>query len=128
MLEDFKRPMGHGSRWNPEAAPAPGEPPTARFSHGQQVYTSAVVNVRRAPGYLNKPGDDILGQIVHGTPVTITGFPLQKDGLTWWPARSTLTSGEPVEGWMAEVAPNGIRLLSAEVPSVPRGAELGALG
>jgi len=128
VIDDFRQAMQHHYRWNPEAVSQPVIPPPSEFNTGQEAYVSAVVNVRRSPGYLNKPGDDIYGQIAHGAPVTITGASSQADGLTWWPIRGTLSSGEPVDGWMAEVAPDGTRLLSVEVLAVERGADMAPLG
>jgi murein DD-endopeptidase MepM/ murein hydrolase activator NlpD len=121
VIEDFKRAMQQGYRWNPDVVPGPATQPTSEFSQGQQVYASAFVNVRRSPGYVGKPSDDVHGQIAYGTPVTILESSSQADGLTWWPVRSMLMSAQPVEGWVAEVAPSGKRLLSAETPPVQPG-------
>jgi murein DD-endopeptidase MepM/ murein hydrolase activator NlpD len=117
VIQDLQRAMQHGYRWRPEAVPEPGPPPpTPTFEVGQQIYVSALVNIRRSPGYRNKPADDVYGHVVYRTPATVQGPPSQADGLIWWQVRTTLQNGDPVEGWMAEAAANGTQLLSAEMP------------
>lgn len=92
------------------AAPAPTQP-AGRFKPGDRAMTVAFVRLRRTPGFLNKPADDVIADIWQGTPVTILGGPASADDLTWWEVETQSISGQTVRGWMAESAPGGIPLL-----------------
>lgn len=84
-----------------ELAFAPGNP--ARNA------TSSRVNVRREPGYLGKPTDDILSQLQPGDRVTLLEWPRSADGLLWW---RVAVEGQPgVEGWVAESTASGVKIL-----------------
>lgn len=109
VIEDFRRAIEQRYRWNPEVEGEPTPPPAAKFKPGQEVFATGTVNVRRSPGHLNKPADDVLGQTAAGTPVTITGPAVKADGLTWWPVRTAVAA----EGWMAEATAAGNVLLRA---------------
>jgi murein DD-endopeptidase MepM/ murein hydrolase activator NlpD len=98
---------------------------TSTFADGQQVFAAAVVNIRRSPGYRNKPGNDVLGRVADRTPVTVLGSLVEADGLTWWPVRTVLENGQTVEGWMAEATADGSRLLSADTPPAQSGSGQG---
>jgi murein DD-endopeptidase MepM/ murein hydrolase activator NlpD len=117
VIADFRRAMEKGLKWNPDIVPVPVEP--LKFVEGQQVFVTMDVNIRRSPGYQNKPGGDVLGQLAPRTMATIQGGPTQKDGLTWWTVSSTLSNGTPVEGWVADALTDGRELLSAEMPPLP---------
>ena len=93
---------------------------TGLFQPQQTVYSADWINIRRTPGFVNKLGDDILGLFAPAQPATISGAAVEQDGLTWWPVRLTLDSGQAVDGWAAE-ANATMRLLSGE-PVRPRGA------
>ena len=79
---------------------------------GQQVYAAGYLNVRQSPGYVNKPGSDVIAQIVLGTPVTLLDAPTNADGLTWWSIQSVAEGGQSVTGWVADTDPSGMALLS----------------
>jgi hypothetical protein len=112
VIADFRRAMEHGYRWRAEVEPEVEVGPVT-FTPGQEVEVVVVVNVRRAPGHLDQPAGDVLGQFAAGARVTIRGPSQQADGLIWWPVRGTVRSGETVEGWTAQVAPSGQVLLRA---------------
>jgi murein DD-endopeptidase MepM/ murein hydrolase activator NlpD len=86
-------------------------PPGVRFRPGDRAMTVAFVRLRRTPGYLNKPSDDVIADIWQGTPVVILSGPRTVDELIWWEVETTDISGKTVRGWMAESAPGGIPLL-----------------
>lgn len=90
-----------------ETPPTPG----ARFRPGDRAMTVAFVRLRRSPGYLNKPSNDVIADIWQGTQVTILSGPQRVDDLTWWEVETTEIAGKKVRGWMAESAPGGIPLL-----------------
>jgi len=116
----FVRPelnVGPSPAWTPPAvaaapidAPAPPSVQGAeqRLAVGRrgQVISAAAVNLRRTPGYLNKPAGDVLGTVLRGATVDIIGGPQSVDNLTWWQVRA----GDR-EGWMAETRANGDSLL-----------------
>ena len=123
VIADFKRAMEKAHRWDPNVEPIPVEPP--QFEDGQQIFVAMTVNIRRTPGWRRKPADDVLGQLVLRTPVTIRGTPTQKDSLTWWTVSSTLSDGTPVEGWVADALTDGRILLSIDMPRLPEEQETG---
>lgn len=95
---------------------------THTFKAGQQAFAAANVNVRRAPGYKNKAGGDLLGNIPKGTAATVLAGPEAADDLIWWKVHSTVVGGKQVEGWVAEVAPGGTVLLRTTKPQPARRA------
>lgn len=96
-----------------DTSPPPAPPPTtARFHPGDRAMTVAFVRLRRSPGYMNKPADDVVADIWQGTVAVIISGPKQVDDLTWWEVESQEISGKGVRGWMAESAPGGVPLLS----------------
>ncbi len=86
------------------------------FQANQTVQAQTVVNVRRTPGHVAKPGDDLLGQLATGAAATIRGAASPADGLTWWPIRCTLTNGATVDGWCADAIGGEALLASASAP------------
>lgn len=65
------------------------------------------VNLRKSPGYLNKPVSDRIGLVPTGDRVEIIGGPASADDLTWWQVR-----WQGKEGWMAERRASGGRILA----------------
>lgn len=112
-LDEF-RP---GLSWTPTApsdASAPASSPENRvFTSGDRVAIAYAgsVNLRRTPGFQNKPDDDTLRTLGQGTTGTITGGPVDVDGLRWWQVRF-----ESGEGWMAEHTSQGRVLLALQSP------------
>lgn len=68
------------------------------------------VNIRRSPGYLNKPDSDIAAVVPSKALLRLAEGPRQADGLSWW--RVNGVENPAIDGWMAEVSPIGIRLLA----------------
>ena len=83
------------------------------FAPGDRVrnVSSGLIMVRRTPGYLNKPAGDTVRRVRAGEEMEITGPGVVADDLTWWPVRYVSTTGAQVDGWVAEVAPDGDLLL-----------------
>ncbi len=116
-----------GPVWTPPAAPTavvgvaaggeadnnPTPTPSSRFQPGGRAEnaTSSRVNIRRAPGYLNKPDGDVLAQIQPGETVEILGWSVSVDNLIWWPIRYQSANGTAVEGWIAESTESGVQIL-----------------
>ncbi|MEM7132554.1 MAG: M23 family metallopeptidase [Chloroflexota bacterium] len=80
---------------------------------GQLVYAAGYLNVRKTPGYVSKPGTDVIAQIVLGTEMTLLSGPTEVDGLTWWSIQGVAESGTLIKGWVADTDPTGMVLLSA---------------
>ena len=79
-------------------------PPTrapAGAEQGQKATTVEIANLRRTPGFKDKPANDILYEIPAQSPVTIIDGPETVDGLTWWNVRFTSQFGNPFTGWLA---------------------------
>jgi hypothetical protein len=83
-----------------------GAEPRLAVGRRGQVISAAAVNLRRTPGYLNKPAGDVLGTVLRGATVDIIGGPQSVDNLTWWQVRA----GDRA-GWMAETRASGESLL-----------------
>lgn len=94
-----------------DAAGVTPPPPPVRFRPGERAMTVAFVRLRRTPGYVNKPENDVVADIWQGTAVVILSGPRTVDELTWWEVETQDITGKPVRGWMAEKAPGGIALL-----------------
>ena len=91
------------------------------FQPNQMVQAQTIVNVRRSPGHVAKPDDDLIGQLATGAAAIIRGAASQVDGLTWWPIRCTLTSGAAVDGWCADAIAG--QALLAPAPVAGAGAD-----
>lgn len=89
------------------------------------LYTAAYVNLRRAPGMVGKPSDDVIGQIPYGAKVECLGGPVDADGLTWWAVRAPLLDNRVDTGWAAAHV-DGTRLL-VETPPPPPHLDHGAV-
>jgi murein DD-endopeptidase MepM/ murein hydrolase activator NlpD len=90
----------------------PPTSPPARFKPGDRALTVAFVRLRRTPGYMNKPPDDVVADIWQGMVAVIVSGPKSLDGLIWWEVETQEITGKGVRGWMAESAPGGVPLLS----------------
>ena len=85
--------------------------PDDELGVGSLAKTLDFVNLRRSPGYLNKPADDVIASLPPDTQVAIVGGPRQANGLTWWEVRGVDRESNGFDGWMAETDPSGIQLL-----------------
>jgi hypothetical protein len=65
------------------------------------------VNMRRSPGYKNKPASDRIALVPAGARVRILTGPARADGLIWW-----YVDWNGKQGWMAENRASGKPLLS----------------
>ena len=92
-----------------EMPPLPPQTETGTFKPGEAVTIVGEdgVNVRSTPGYKNKPSTDVVAEAQPGAALTIVQGPQEADGLFWWQI-----SGTDIDGWVAEAAPNGLRLLA----------------
>ena len=93
-----------------ERTDEPGKP-RPRFRPGDKAVTLAFVRLRRTPGFMNKPADDVIADIWQGTTVLVRGGPETADGLVWWDVEAENITGRAVRGWMAESAPGDVPLL-----------------
>lgn len=78
------------------------------FKLGDSVRTTTVVRMRRSPGTVGKPTNDIIAELPANSVGTVLAGPRPLDGLTWWQLRIT-NSGQ--EGWAAEKLATGDTLL-----------------
>lgn len=91
----------------PETAGAAGE---LRPEMRRRNATNSRVNVRRSPGYLSKPGDDVLFQLQPGDEMVLLEGPVPADNLRWWRV-GVETGAGPREGWVAEATASGVIIL-----------------
>ncbi len=80
-------------------------------------YAQSFLNLRQTPGYVGKAADDVLGQVLIGSPVTVLDGPVEADALRWWQVRAPLLDDQVGNGWVAETAPNGFPMLAATPPT-----------
>ncbi|RME56080.1 MAG: M23 family metallopeptidase, partial [Caldilineae bacterium] len=105
-----------------EPPPPPQRPetvtPIQTYTIGMSVCNLSPyeVNVRRTPGFVNKPSDDVVASVPSQALLRLVDGPRQADGLFWWQVQWVENPG--VQGWMAEVSPGGVRLLA---PALYRG-------
>ncbi len=72
---------------------------------------SGPVNMRRSPGYKNKPASDRIALVPAGAQVKIISGPARADGLLWW-----YVDWKGTQGWMAENRASGAPLLAKQTP------------
>lgn len=101
----------------PSIQPPPS--PAGKFQLGDRVAISDAARLRRSPGYLNKPTNDILLELNKGVQATVIGGPIAQDNLTWWQVEVRLDTTQLITGWVAEAAPNGVVLLEKVTVSEP---------
>lgn len=107
VIADFRAAMANDYRWREQSSP-----PSNSFQPGQLVETTDSVNLRRTPGYLNKPANDVVVTAPAGSRLTIlSGTPTNRDNLVWWNTRFTPPNQAAVDAWVAQTAPNGATLL-----------------
>ncbi len=95
------------------AEPAPKPQPPVAIATGSLAVTKTAVNVRRTPGMLGKPADDLLGHFENKTTLNVVDGPTEADGVRWWRVGGiTLSRGEVI-GWVAERLQDGTLLLGA---------------
>ncbi|MCX6049792.1 MAG: carboxypeptidase regulatory-like domain-containing protein [Chloroflexi bacterium] len=87
------------------------------FQPNQQIYTCTAVNLRAAPGYRGDVPPAVLAILPARTVCTVIGAATVADELTWWPVSVVLTSGQILEGWVAEAV--GEDQLLAAMPVEP---------
>ncbi len=98
----------------PVTPPGTVKPP-ATFGPGDQFRTTTLVRLRRTAGSTNKPANDVLAEIPGGTQGAVVAGPTSKDGMSWWQVDVRNAAGQVVRGWMAEVLPDGERLMQKVV-------------
>jgi hypothetical protein len=102
-----------------QAPPPPkpiGPPPFKTYTVGDAVcnISLTVVNLRKSPGYLSKATDDVIAFLPSKALLHLQEGPREADGLHWWRVQGQV-DGNPLEGWMAEVSPRGVRLLAPAI-------------
>lgn len=108
VINDFRAAMQSDYRWSASSSPGSPETPLP-LKNGDTVRTLDAVNLRRTPGYQNKPASDTIATLDAGqTATVVSGTPQSADGLIWWNVR---TSGGSQTGWLAQSAPNGVKLM-----------------
>ncbi len=106
--------------WMAETAPggipllqlAGSSPPivSSALAVGDLVQASSSVRVRRTPGHLNKPDNDVSGDFAAKATLTLIRGPQTVDSLLWWRVGGIMSSGQETIGWTAEAA-NSVALI-----------------
>lgn len=81
------------------------------FRPGQRIYIVNSANLRRSPGYVNKPTDDCIAVIAPDTPATVLAHYMYADDLIWW--KVEINHPYRRHGWIAESSPIDVPLLAA---------------
>jgi hypothetical protein len=110
--------------------PEPEPEPDDELGVGSLAKTLGFVNLRKSPGYLNKPADDVIASLPPDAQVAVVGGPHQANTLTWWEVRGVDGDTNAFDGWLAETDPSGVQLLikTGEMelpPSLPDGGDEG---
>ena len=106
VIDDFKDALKNDYRWRTSI------PPAAEWKKGDMIRTTDIVNMRRSPGYVGKPSNDVVAQIPRGTTLELVGASARTvDSLTWWNLTGKLADGRTVTGWLAQFSQNGTPLL-----------------
>jgi murein DD-endopeptidase MepM/ murein hydrolase activator NlpD len=86
--------------------------------------------VRRTPGFLAKPDDDVLGEFAPRTTLYLHEGPRSVDNIEWWRV-SGVALGIKLNGWVAQGATNGATLVGrapklpgSDIPNIQRGLYL----
>ena len=87
--------------------------PVQSFKVGDKVRTLDVTNLRRTPGYRNKPDTDIVYAIPAQSELVVVDGPNSADGLVWWGVRFTSGQGNTFSGWVAGAKASGAPLLAS---------------
>lgn len=115
-------------------APPPTPPtPVTGIKINDLVLARTAVNVRKTPGLVGKPADDLLGYFENRTTLNIVEGPRDLDGMRWWRVGGiTLSRGEVI-GWVAEKLLDGTpligppdRLPGTKIPTPAENRWLGA--
>lgn len=98
-------------------------PDRAGLATGDIIAAATGVRLRNSPGYIGKPGDDVLGNFVAGATVNLIDGPRTADNLNWWRVGGVTAVGEPLVGWSADqvgdvtlLAPP-VRLPGTDIPN-----------
>jgi murein DD-endopeptidase MepM/ murein hydrolase activator NlpD len=115
VIADFRAALTNDYRWKSQTTP-----PSGGFTAGQEIETLDVTNLRRTPGYANKPANDVLTQIPKSGRLTVlNSTSARTDSLTWWNVRFPRPGQTALDGWAAQTTPNGATLLRAVQPTPP---------
>lgn len=106
VIEDLRAALQFDFKWNREAA-------ELLIAVGSAVTTLSTVRLRRTPGFVGKSANDVLSLVAQDRNFVVASGPTNVDGLLWWQVRGQAESGVTLDGWMAERAPTGVRLLRA---------------
>jgi len=87
--------------------PTPSGPQTFQIGDTAMNINDGAVNLRKTPGYQNKPASDRITLVPQGERLLIVGGPAEADGLVWW---NVEWQGQ--NGWMAETRASGGRILA----------------
>lgn len=91
--------------------PTPTGPLTFQVGNIAVNVNDGAVNLRKTPGYQNKPASDRIALVPANERVNIIGGPALMDGLTWW---NVEWQGQ--QGWIAETRASGGRILAPAAP------------
>lgn len=93
------------------ALPTPAGPQTFQAGDTAMNINDGAVNLRKTPGFQNKPASDRIALVPQGDRLLIVGGPVEADGLVWW---NVEWQGQ--NGWMAETRASGGRILAPATP------------
>jgi hypothetical protein len=115
VIDDFIQALNHEYTWQ-EPTARPGD-----FQSGDVVETTTIVNMRRTPGYRDKPPGDVIAAIPNTSRLTILSPHWEgTDDLVWWNVEIEL-NGVPTQGWMSQYGTDGTTLLILVEQAVPEG-------
>lgn len=113
VIADLRAAMAHDYRWDRS------QPQSAAFKKGNRLKVLGYVNLRRTPGYVNKPANDLVVELQPGQEVVVTeDGSAQGDGLLWWRV-DVYGTVPPIGGWIAQYGPDGVPLIESVIGDSP---------
>lgn len=120
VIEDFRQALTNDYRWtSPQlsesqqvaATATPLSVQESTFEIGDIIVAADNVRVRRSPGIIDKPANDVLGVFEPRLALNIIDGPRRADSLNWWRVGGITADSGAVIGWVLEEAPNGDQIL-----------------
>lgn len=114
VIDDFRGALQQDYQWSDQP---PNVAPPA-FVAGDAVTVASAANLRRTPGHIGKPANDVLATLPAGAACTVLAGPQVVNALEWWQLRCTV-NGQALPGWLARTAPDGEVLLRKATATPP---------
>lgn len=110
VRQDLLQAMSKRHEWNPSRVPLADPTDSARRESlvaGVVVEAKSALNLRRIPGFIGVPADQIVARVQVGHQCYIADGPVRMDSLIWWHVHATELDGQQVSGWVPQAGVDG---------------------